>query len=73
MLKLYRYSLVDINGESIIFSGYYISPRQAAFLAKREAESIPPCCGFRIHLCTFTAKDLLNKLPEKNLPAMASI
>tara|TARA_Y100000389_G_C17424790_1_gene498912 strand:+ start:182 stop:385 length:204 start_codon:yes stop_codon:yes gene_type:complete len=67
MIILYSYSIIDFQGESIIYSSKkYVSAKQAAFLATNEKNSIPPAGGIRIHKHVYDRKQIakiINDLP----------
>lgn len=63
---LYSYSITDFQGESIIYSSdIYISAKQAAFLANKEKNSIPPAAGIRIHKHIYDAKQIAKIINRK--------
>jgi hypothetical protein len=64
-MKLYTFSITDINGDDIIhYNRKCISAKQAAFLATQEVNHIPPAMGFNIHVIVYTASDIAKLLNE---------
>lgn len=66
-MKLYTFSITDINGDNILYyNKKCVSAKQAAFLATKEVKHIPPAMGFKIHVVVYTASDVAKLFNNNN-------
>lgn len=66
MIKLYTFSITDYKGESVMHSTQkFANNRQAAAVATKLMNQIPPAMGIKIHAISYTAKDLAALLNEQ--------